>query len=144
MRDDRPHDHAVVRLLSEAAKGVCFRLEEEDLLLPVKLPTLLDGKMRSLGVDPHSIDLLLDLRYLSWIPLSFNRTVSGGCAPGAAIAQSSRRSRGATLGKDVRVSPRRNSLTTRVASRPLERWRGCSAMGISTPTFVPSGANQQG
>jgi hypothetical protein len=58
------HDRAVARLMSEDAKGVCFRLEEEDLLLPTKLPTFLDGKMELLGVDPPSIDLLFDLRFL--------------------------------------------------------------------------------
>lgn len=58
------HDQAVSRLLSEVATGVCLRLEEEDLLLPKKLPTLLDDKMTLLGLEPASIDLLFDLRYL--------------------------------------------------------------------------------
>ncbi len=62
------HDHAVTRLLSEVATGVCFRLEEEDLLLPAKLQTLLDSKMKLLSVEPPSIDLLLDLRYLGAEP----------------------------------------------------------------------------
>jgi hypothetical protein len=58
------HDHAVARLLSEAATGVCIRLEEEDLLLPAKLPALLDSKMKLLRAEPPSIDLLVDLRFL--------------------------------------------------------------------------------
>ncbi len=62
------HDQAVARLLSEADTGVCLRLEEEDLLLPAKLPTLLDGKMKLLNVAPPSIDLLIDLRYLGTEP----------------------------------------------------------------------------
>lgn len=62
------HDHGVTRLLSEAATGVCLRLEEEDLLLPAKLPTLLDNKMKLLGIESPSIDLLFDLRYLGTEP----------------------------------------------------------------------------
>ena len=62
------HDQAVGRLLSEAATGVCFRLEEEDFLLPTRLPALLNSKMKLLGVEPPSVDLLLDLRYLDGTP----------------------------------------------------------------------------
>jgi hypothetical protein len=64
------HDQAVRRLLAEAATGVCLRLEEEDLLLPTKLPALLDGKTKLLGVEPPSIDLLFDLRYLDETPVA--------------------------------------------------------------------------
>ncbi len=63
------HDQAVTRLLSEAATGVCLRLEEEDLLLPTRLPTLLDSKIKLLGVEPSSVDLLFDLRYLDATPI---------------------------------------------------------------------------
>lgn len=62
------HDQAVGKLLSEVATGVCLRLEEEDLLLPAKLPALLGSKMKLLGVEPPSVDLLLDLRYLDETP----------------------------------------------------------------------------
>jgi hypothetical protein len=58
------HDHAVARLLSEVATGVCLRLEEEDLLLPAKLPALLDSKLKLLRVEPSSTDILVDLRFL--------------------------------------------------------------------------------
>ncbi len=62
------HDQAVGKLVSEVATGVCLRLEEEDLLLPAKLPALLGSKMKLLGVEPPSVDLLLDLRYLDETP----------------------------------------------------------------------------
>jgi hypothetical protein len=62
------HDLAVKRLLSESASGACLRLEVEDLLLPARLPTLLDLKLKFLGLDAPNIDLLLDLRYLDATP----------------------------------------------------------------------------
>jgi hypothetical protein len=64
------HDQAVRRLLLEAETGTCLRLEEEDLLLPTKLPALLDGKIKLLEVAPSSIDLLIDLRYLGAEPVA--------------------------------------------------------------------------
>jgi Beta protein len=62
------HDQAVRRFVSEAATGVCLRLEEEDLLLPTKLPALLGSKLKLLGVEAPSVDLLFDLRYLDETP----------------------------------------------------------------------------
>jgi hypothetical protein len=58
------HDEAIARLMSEDATGLCIRLEFEDLLLPTKLASRLDPRLKLFGLEPSNVDLVLDLRFL--------------------------------------------------------------------------------
>lgn len=64
------HDIAVARLLAESSIGVCIRLEEEDIVLPKKIGSLLEDKLKFFHEMPNNVDLVLDLRLLNVEALS--------------------------------------------------------------------------
>jgi hypothetical protein len=58
------HDAAVATLLDSNPTGLCLRLEEEDLVLPKKLGSLLNDRLEVFNLTPDSVDLVLDLRLI--------------------------------------------------------------------------------